>query len=58
MPTRHAEGQKQILIDEYKKKAMNAGKCAHCEGGWKKIALYKSRIVFSLRPGTEATGIG
>ena len=57
-PTRHVEGLRQTLINEYKKKAVLAGKCSHCEGGWKKIVLYKSRIVFSLRPGTVATGIG
>ena len=58
LPTRHVEGLRQTLINEYKKKAVLAGKCSHCEGGWKKIVLYKSRIVFSLRPGTVATGIG
>ncbi len=57
-PTRHVEGFRQTLISEYKKKAATNGKCTHCNGGWKKIVLYKSRIVFSLRSGTVATGIG
>jgi hypothetical protein len=58
LPTRHVEGLRQTLINDYKKKAVLSGKCSQCEGGWKKIVLYKSRIVFSLRAGTVATGIG
>lgn len=57
-PTRHVEGLRQALIKDFQKRATHAGKCANCDGGWKKIVLYKSRIVFSLKPGTVATAMG
>jgi hypothetical protein len=57
-PTRHVEELRQTLISEYKKKATTTGKCTHCNGGWNKVVLDKSRILFSLRPGTVATGMG
>lgn len=57
-PTRNVETLRQAYIKGFLKKLSGANKCPRCKGGWQKIVLYKSRIVYSLRPGTVSTAVG
>ncbi len=52
LPTRHVEAMRQSIIKEYKQASK---KCDTCSGGWHKIILYESRIVYSLKHGTIDT---
>lgn len=58
--TRNVENLRQTFIktflDSIATKANS--KCTRCKGGWQKIILYKSRIVFSLKPGTVSAVVG
>nr|CAG4649915.1 EOG090X00BV [Sida crystallina] len=57
LPTRHVESQRQQWVNDFQKQTV-MGKCSKCSGGWSKVVLYKSRIVFVLKPGTVSTAIG
>lgn len=58
--TRNVENLRQMFIKNFIDSISSKGnsKCARCKGGWQKIILYKSRIVFSLKPGTVSTVVG
>jgi hypothetical protein len=52
LPTRHVEAMRQSLIKECKQASK---KCDTCSGGWHKVILYESRILYSLKNGTMDT---
>lgn len=57
-PTRNVENMRQTYLKSFLKKIGTRNKCYRCGGGWHKIVIYKSRIVYSLRPGTVSTAVG
>ena len=57
-PSRHVEHERQMIINEFRKRVTASGKCLSCDGGWKKVMLYKSCIVFILKTGTVSTAMG
>ena len=56
--TRNVETLRQMYINSFLKKLAVKKVCTACKGGWKKIVLYQSRIVFSLYCGTTSVAIG
>lgn len=57
-PTRNVENLRQMYIKGFLKKLAGKNKCTKCKGGWQKVVLYKSRIVYSLTAGTVSTAVG
>lgn len=56
--TRNVEHLRQSYINSFLKKLSVKKVCSLCKGGWKKVVLYQSRIVFSLYRGTSSVAIG
>nr|CAG4636748.1 EOG090X00BV [Ceriodaphnia reticulata] len=57
-PTRNVENLRQMYIKGFLKKLAGKNKCGKCKGGWQRVVLYKSRIVYSLTAGTVSTAVG
>jgi len=53
-PTRSVESIKESLLKNLKERKT----CMKCKGAWKKIVLYKSRVVYSLTSKTVTMGVG
>ena len=56
--TRNVENLRQTFVKGFLKKLAGKNKCVKCKGGWQKVVLYKSRIVFNLTAGTVSTAVG
>lgn len=57
-PSRNVETLRQMYVKTFLKKLAGKNVCPRCKGGWQKVVLYKSRIVYSLKPGTVSTAVG
>ena len=56
--SRHVENLRLLLTKSFYHRQTAGTKCISCSGGWKTIVFYKSRIVYTLKPGTVSTAIG
>lgn len=57
-PTRNVESLRQMYVKSFISKVVTASRCRKCKGGWKKLQLYKSQIVYILKPGTALKSVG
>nr|CAG4641431.1 EOG090X00BV [Eurycercus lamellatus] len=59
MPTRNVESLRQAFVFNFIHDLSNGkSPCRKCKGGWNKMVLYKSQIVFDLKPNTEYCALG
>nr|CAG4642277.1 EOG090X00BV [Evadne anonyx] len=56
--SRHVENLRLLLTKTFYHRQSAGTKCVTCSGGWKSIVFYKSRIVYTLKPGTVSTAVG
>ena len=56
--SRHVENLRLTLTKNFYHRQSAGTKCLTCSGGWKTIVFYKSRIVYTLKPGTVSTAVG
>jgi len=56
--SRHVENLRLTLAKSFYQRQGSGTKCLTCSGGWKTIVFYKSRIVYTLKPGTVSTAVG
>lgn len=60
-PTRHVETLKHLYMKTFLNRLpgkKSSSVCSRCKGGWHKIVLYNSRIVYSLKGDTVSTAVG
>lgn len=53
-PTRSVESIKESLLKSLKERKS----CMKCKAGWKKMVLYRSRVVYCLTSKTVSMGVG